>query len=242
MDMDLNTPQQTFEERVAPQKEGEKPEQKEESNADKVLRMLNESSRIPENDIKEGFVAEQEGHVDPKKNRIGFVPMEDGKVIKNSGVTLALGFDVGQHNKQDLKNLGFNQELITKFEPYLGLKKEAAVKKLKEKPVNITKEQEEQINSSVLQRDLDTVRSEMEPEVWEALPKEARTVMVSLVRNFGSPGAVPGTFGALKNGDLKEAIRRLRNKDEWEDRELDDRRNREADLLEEALKKDKGNI
>jgi len=45
----------------------------------------------------------------------GYVPSGD-----KSGVTIGVGFDLGQHNEKDLKAIGFNDKLIETLKPYLG--------------------------------------------------------------------------------------------------------------------------
>ena len=47
----------------------------------------------------------------------GYVPPGD-----KSGVTIGVGFDLGQHDEKALKDMGFNDKLIKILKPYLGLK------------------------------------------------------------------------------------------------------------------------
>ena len=59
----------------------------------------------------------------------GYIPeYKSGKVIGRSGVTIGRGVDLGQHNTRTLKAAGFTEDLIKRFKPYLGLKKENAQK------------------------------------------------------------------------------------------------------------------
>ena len=57
-----------------------------------------------------------------KSRPTGYVPSD------SSGVTIGVGFDLGQHNEGDLKRMGFNKNLIAKLKPYLGLEGDAARK------------------------------------------------------------------------------------------------------------------
>jgi len=57
------------------------------------------------------FIAGLEG----KNHHQGYQP------TKNSGVTIATGFDLKDKTPQSLKRMGFNDILIGKLEPYLGL-------------------------------------------------------------------------------------------------------------------------
>ena len=50
----------------------------------------------------------------------GYIPMSQGKVIANSGMTVATGFDLGQWRMSDLQDLGFSKQLLDKLRPYLG--------------------------------------------------------------------------------------------------------------------------
>lgn len=201
-----------------------------------VEKHLSESKHIPHNDIDIGFVEEQEGHVDPSLNYIGFVPMKDGKPIGTSGVTVGYGIDIGQQSVSDLDKLGVDDDVIEKVRPYIGLKKEKAVEALKKRPLNLNDRELDQLNEAFLRRDLEKMKDKVGEEYWSSIPREGKTVMLSLVRNFG-PGATDfKTFEAIKEGRFKDAVRKLRNQKEWSNRELDARRNREADLLERYLK------
>ena len=61
-------------------------------------------------------------------HRIGQVPTDDeGNVIGKSGVTIGVGFDLGQHNEHDLKKMGFSEGMRNKLKPYLRLKGQAAI-------------------------------------------------------------------------------------------------------------------
>ena len=70
---------------------------------------------MPEN-IDWNFIAKEEG----KRILKGYVPLPDKS---KSGVTIASGFDLGQHNESDLKGLKLSAALTKKLKPYLLLKK-----------------------------------------------------------------------------------------------------------------------
>ena len=66
---------------------------------------------------------QQEGvGAEGKSRPTGYVPSD------SSGVTIGVGFDLGQHNEGDLRRMGFNKNLIAKLKPYLGLEGDAARK------------------------------------------------------------------------------------------------------------------
>ena len=71
--------------------------------------------RQPEYNIDVDFILETlEGTVKDEDTFIGHVPP-----VGKSGVTIGYGFDLGQHNKQDLLKYNFPESLIKQFEPYL---------------------------------------------------------------------------------------------------------------------------
>ena len=48
------------------------------------------------------------------------------KVLGQSGITFATGFDVGQHSEKEIKSYGFPKALEEKLLPFAGIKKERA--------------------------------------------------------------------------------------------------------------------
>lgn len=79
-----------------------------------------------------------------------YIPKEDGKVLDNSGVTVASGVDLGAATEDSFKKMGVSDEIIKKVKPYLGLKGEAANKKLTETPATaLTEEEANELNKLV---------------------------------------------------------------------------------------------
>ena len=71
--------------------------------------------RKPQYNIDVDFILETlEGTVTDKDMFVGHVPP-----VGKSGITIGFGFDLGQHNKQDLLKYNFPQSLIKALEPYL---------------------------------------------------------------------------------------------------------------------------
>ena len=102
--------------------------------------------------LTEGAVNLSEGEI----KTAGYIPKyKSGKVIGISGVTIGRGVDLGQHSAVDLKRAGFTNDLIKRFKPYLGLKKEAAQKALSKKPLNISSDEAKFISDQMLQYKID---------------------------------------------------------------------------------------
>jgi len=76
----------------------------------------------------------------------GYVP----KGRSNSGVTVGIGFDVGQHNPTDLEKMGLNTNLIAKLTPYLKKKGQAARDVLETVPLKLTEPEMEEVNRLAL--------------------------------------------------------------------------------------------
>ncbi|WP_050805515.1 pesticin C-terminus-like muramidase [Legionella drancourtii] len=56
-----------------------------------------------------------------------YLPMrKNGDVIDNSGITIATGFDIGQHDNYEIKNFGFPRELEEKLLPFVKATKKCA--------------------------------------------------------------------------------------------------------------------
>ena len=80
--------------------------------------------------------------------------MQDGKVLGNSGITISTGFDLGQHNIYDLQQMGIKEKYIKILKPYLGLKKEEALKYLRENPLKISQDIAEYLELKVMNKKL----------------------------------------------------------------------------------------
>ena len=67
-------------------------------------------------DLVKGAVNMQEGGV----KTTGYIPSKNGVPIGKSGVTIGRGVDLGQHTAKELKNIGFSDEMIEQFRPFIG--------------------------------------------------------------------------------------------------------------------------
>ena len=81
----------------------------------------------------------QKGGFEGPSHHFGKVPSDkEGNVIGKSGVTIGVGFDLGQHNEQDLINMEFSKGMRDKLRPYLGKKGQEA--KDFKKPLELSQE------------------------------------------------------------------------------------------------------
>ena len=111
----------------------------------------------------------------------GYVP--DAKGSK-SGVTIASGLDLGARSVDDLE--GLPEDIITKLEPFLGLKGNEAVARAKE--LNITEEEAKIINTFAHKQSLTKLKKKWEKDSgqsFDLLSKEQATVLASVAFQYG---------------------------------------------------------
>ncbi len=163
--------------------------------------------------------------------------LEKYTAIGVSGVTIATGCDLGQTNAATLRNFGVPDELIAKFEAYIGLKKAAAIAKLAELPLGISTEEANLLDTCVHTGYLDSyVRPTYE---WAArfafddLPRQAQAVIFSVCFQKGCGGVRrdwPKTWEALTTFNWAKASADLLRFEDYKTR-----RALEGNLLKELL-------
>ena len=78
----------------------------------------------------------------------GYVPEGRSK----SGVTVGIGFDIGQHSITDLERMGFSSDIIAKFTPYVKKTGQVAKNALTKDPLSLTDAEVEDVNTIVLRK------------------------------------------------------------------------------------------
>lgn len=194
-------------------------------------------SKKPENskevtmnhDIDFEFISRLEGSRITK----GYVPDISGS---ESGVTVATGVDLGQWNREQLKDIGVPENLLNKLEPYLGLERYNAANKLEEKPLKLTKEEAKILDKRIknhFSEELIEHYNNYSDVKFKNLEPQKQTVVCSVAFQYGIylNDATPNFWGQVTNQEWNKALANLR---EFGD-DYDTRRNKEADLLEKAL-------
>ncbi|MEZ6854982.1 pesticin C-terminus-like muramidase [Halodesulfovibrio aestuarii] len=175
-------------------------------------------------DIDYDFIKEQEGFIltanvpNPKKS--------------NSGVTIGCGFDLGHHSLVDLQNMNLSKALITKFTPYLGKTKNAAVTLLAKKPLTISSAEGTELYGKVKKDETAklVLRYNKASKVkFECLSSKKQTIIGSVSYQYGA--GAPKFWGYVTTQNWKEAQKTLRDfKDIYPSR-----RKREADYWESEI-------
>jgi len=197
-----------------------------------------EPSREPASleDIDQDFMHSVEGYKEK-----GYVPTrKNGTVMGKSGVTIANALDLGQRNNLD--DINVDDRIKALMEPYLGLKKQDAVKKLKQLPLDLSGDVNE--NGIVDAKEVQAATQEEYYSKVEAnfdrnnkygkkftdLPKAVQTALYS--RQFQTGKLTMPVIEAASNDDnyedVSEIFKNSSNK----------RRQKEGKYIDAELKKD----
>lgn len=163
----------------------------------------------------------------------GYVPRVRGGP-DHSGVTVAAGFDLGQHSTTDLRNLGLSKDLVEKLSPYLGLTGQEARDALVKSPLVISSDEATEINTAAFKSYFDQAGRAfnqtknnlaggrtnadvaMDPDgnamEFSKLPWQVQTAIADLWYNMGDLRvAAPQLWNQVTTGDWEGAYQNLRN-------------------------------
>ncbi|MDR0322330.1 MAG: pesticin C-terminus-like muramidase [Treponema sp.] len=143
-----------------------------------------------------------------------------GEPLGASGVTVATGVDLGQQTMTGLESMGISADTLAVLAPYIGLKKQDALKKLQSAPLQLTEAQVEEIDRAVHNRYIDQAAALFGREQFENAPIQVQAVAVSLHYQFGTPRrqdspALEKAWESMKLGAYQEAADYLRNNELW---------------------------
>ena len=141
------------------------------SNIDKAL--PNESN----SQINWDFIEELEGNLN-----YGHQPSQ------NSGVTIGSGFDLKGKTESDLKDMGFDPDLIDIFKPYLGLTGDEAAAAIKNNNLVLNPEQTSKVNRLSKKYYTDYIIDQYEStgKKFNKLSPEQQTVIMSVGYQYGN--------------------------------------------------------
>jgi len=132
------------------------------------------------------FIAAREGAM-----LNGYVPRDaSGNPDANSGVTIAVGFDLGGRSAANLQALGLDPALIALLTPYLGLRGAAAQSSLSATPLSITLAQRDEIDAEAFNTYYNAVATNYNAAsggvAFQPLAQGAQTAIVSLAYQYGT--------------------------------------------------------
>jgi hypothetical protein len=160
----------------------------------------------------------------------GYVP---DAAYSKSGVTIAIGFDLGARNANDLLGLPLEPSLIERLRPYLGLQGMQAARYLQHHPLKISDADAKAINVAVKSKLIGSLVAKYDADSglsFAAIPPKWQTVIASLEFQYGSlRKRCPSFWRCVTQQNWPEAIAELRD---FGDR-YTTRRNKEADYVEQ---------
>ncbi|MDR2020508.1 MAG: pesticin C-terminus-like muramidase [Treponema sp.] len=163
---------------------------------------------------------------------------DKGEPLGASGVTIATGVDLGQQTAAGLAGLA--PDLTAKLLPYLGLKRQEALEKLRTDPLTIGAEEAAAIDRVIHDRYINETAVLFGREAFDRAPPQVQAVAVSLHYQFGTPAreaspALAHAWMSLRTGLYRGAARFLREPGGWsaDHRQYLSRRQAEAALLDE---------
>lgn len=159
------------------------------------------------------FIAAREGAM-----LNGYVPRDaTGNPDANSGVTIAVGFDLGGRTVASLQALGFDLTLIALLTPYLGLRGAAAQSSLRAAPLTITTAQRDEIDAEAFNSYYSAVAANYNAASggisFQSLAQGAQTAIVSVAYQYGTnlAQATPNFWKQVTGCEWEAAYNNLMN-------------------------------
>ena len=172
------------------------------------------------------FLREVEGY-----EKDYYIPTKDGRILGNSGITIGIGIDLGQQSEQRLKALGVEDSVIHKLKPAFGVRGEKAIY-VKKDLLPLSPEEVLYLSLAIIGDELNVLKVYLEDAYCKLIP-EAIIVAMSLFHQFGYKLFKYKTYKQLLQQDYKGLLANLRDFG----CNYPTRRNKEADLLENGLRK-----
>ncbi len=181
------------------------------------------------------FIARQEGF-----KLKGYIPKEENENRNHieSGVTIASGFDLGQHSIRYLDKIGLTGTLLKeKLVPYMELRGELAKVALAFTPLVLTKQEALLVNEKVKHFEATQVANYFDKVSFirfSSLDKAIQTVIMSVAFQYGDlRRTTPKFWSAAAKGDWELLTYELENfGDSYHSRRI-----REAKLVRAYLKR-----
>ena len=159
------------------------------------------------------FIAAREGAM-----LNGYVPRDaNGNPDANSGVTIAVGFDLGGRTVASLQALGLDPTLIALLAPYLGLRGAAAQGCLSANPLTITAAQHNEIDAEAFNTYYNAVAANYNAASggvsFQSLAQGAQTAIVSVAYQYGTnlAHATPNFWKQVTGCEWQAAYNNLMN-------------------------------
>lgn len=176
------------------------------------------------------FIEEVEG-----SSLVGYVPNDEGG--RNiSGVTIGMGYDLGQQSWVGLKSLCLPGDIAESLEPYLGVKGGAAKALLKAHPLSLLKEEADILNKKVIDfyagRLAGVYNTDSSGILFDSLPPQIQTAIFSVNFQYGdAKRRCPKFWSHVVSQRWLAAVEELENFGD----KFESRRRKEAALIKTVL-------
>lgn len=171
-------------------------------------------------------------------NYFGGPHPEEYTAMGASGCTVGMGCDLGQTDEKTLLGYGLEPAIVAMFKPYLGKKKDAAIKALHEHPLEVPSGVVQELTMAVhrgyLEKYVKPAYALKSRVLFDSLPKQAQAVIMSVCYQKGCGGVRrdwPKLWGYLITQNWAAAAKELKTGFN----QYKTRRKIEGELLEELI-------
>ena len=125
----------------------------------------------------------------------------------NSGVTVGLGFDIGQHKITELEKMGLNDQLLAKLTPYVNKRGKAAEDALEKDPLRLTFAELEELNTQTIRYKAERFKAKY-PQYNDVDDPGHRSVLFSVYWFGAMPRYKTFKSEYKKHGNLPRALKK----------------------------------
>jgi len=183
------------------------------------------------NQIDWNWIGEREG----VGKEIGYVPTNNNnKIIGTSGITIATGVDLGTKDRKFFNNMDVSEKIITKLEPFFGLKGTEALEQAKK--LKLSASEVKELDTAIKKKYSKDIINQYEKDSgknFENLTPQQQTVITSVAFQHGLKATTGYNFWKqVTTDDWDGAIANLRDWDgTGKPSQTQERRDLEANLL-----------
>ena len=132
-------------------------------------------------------------------------PAACGEPIGASGVTVGTGLDLGQQGEADLRRMGLDGAIISRFRPYLGKKRQDAVAALAAAPLTLSEAECDAVDDAV--QHLGELLAQIDRKNGRGRFIGSQAVVVARAHGAQAQGRAVFVHGAQHGGQKDQELR-----------------------------------